>query len=53
MEQYKVDEALVAAVEKDVVEEDPRVQKFTVTNPVKVGSHIKYSVTGVDDEGDF
>lgn len=24
-----------------------------VTNPVKVGSNIKYSVEGVDDEGEF
>jgi hypothetical protein len=33
--------------------EDPRVQKFTVLNPVKIGGHVKYSVTGVDDEGEF
>ena len=34
-------------------EEDPRVKKFTVTNPVKVGGNVKYTVTGVDDEGEF
>lgn len=33
--------------------EDPRVQKFLVTNPVKIQSNIKYTVEGVDDEGDF
>lgn len=33
--------------------EDPRVQKFTVTDPVKVGGHTKYTVTGIDDEGEF
>jgi len=32
---------------------DPRVRKFTVRNPVKVGGNIKYTVEGVDDEGDF
>lgn len=49
---FKIDETLVAAAEEEHTE-DPRVQKFTVTNPVKVGSNIKYSVEGVDDEGDF
>ena len=34
-------------------EEDPRVKKFTVTNTVKVGGSVKYTVTGVDDEGEF
>jgi sorting nexin-1/2 len=29
------------------------VQKFTVQDPVKVGGNVKYTVTGVDDEGDF
>ncbi len=33
--------------------EDPRVQGFTVLNPVKIGGNVKYTVTGVDDEGDF
>ena len=33
--------------------EDPRVSKFSVTNPVKVGGHFKYTVQGVDDEGEF
>mmetsp|Transcript_23538 Transcript_23538/g.23197 ORF Transcript_23538/g.23197 Transcript_23538/m.23197 type:complete len:343 (+) Transcript_23538:334-1362(+) len=33
--------------------EHPRTKKFAVTNPVKVSSHIKYLVTGEDDEGDF
>ena len=34
-------------------EEDPRVRQFTVTNPVKLGGHIKYTVTGVDGDGGF
>jgi sorting nexin-1/2 len=33
--------------------EDPRVQKFTVTNPEKASGHVKYTVTGIDDEGEF
>lgn len=33
--------------------EDPRVQKFTVTEPLKVTGHVKYTVTGIDDEGEF
>ena len=35
------------------VEEDPRVKQFKVTNPVKLGGHIKYTVTGVDGDGPF
>ena len=31
----------------------PRVKKFTVTNPVKVSGHIKYTITGEDAEGMF
>lgn len=31
--------------------EDPRIKKFTVSNPVKVSGHIKYTVTGEDVEG--
>lgn len=34
-------------------EEDPRIQGFSVQNPVKVSGHIKYTVTGVDAEGPF
>lgn len=34
-------------------QEDPRVQKFLVQNPVKIGGNVKYTVTGVDDEGEF
>lgn len=32
-------------------QEDPRIKKFTVTNPVKVAGHIKYTITGEDSEG--
>lgn len=34
-------------------EVDPRVKSFSVTNPVKTGGHIKYTVTGVDEDGHF
>lgn len=38
----------------DVFEqEDPRSLQFRVFNPVKVGGHIKYTVSGVDSEGPF
>lgn len=48
----KVDEE--AQMEEDTLEaEEPRVAKFTVTNPVKIQGHVKYSVTGVDDDGEF
>jgi hypothetical protein len=30
---------------------DPRARQFSVSNPVKVGGHIKYTVSGVDMEG--
>ena len=33
--------------------DDPRVLKFSVQNPVKIGGHVKYTVTGMDDEGEF
>ena len=33
--------------------EDPKVKQFTVTNPVKIGGHIKYTVTGIDGDGSF
>lgn len=43
-----------SADSKDLDEpEDPRVLKFKVSNPVKIGSSVKYTVEGVDDEGDF
>lgn len=32
---------------------DPRVKKFSVSNPIKSGNHFKYTVNGVDDEGPF
>ena len=32
---------------------DPRVQQFSVSNPIKAGGHIKYSVNGVDSTGGF
>jgi hypothetical protein len=50
IKQFKTEDDGAEAVEEP---EDPRVQKFTVLNPVKIGGHIKYSVSGVDDEGDF
>lgn len=39
--------------EVNMEEEEPRIRKFTVANPVKVSGHIKYTVTGEDSEGNF
>lgn len=51
IQKFKVEDE---TTEEDVPEpEDPRVQKFTVQNPVKIGGNVKYTVTGVDDEGEF
>ena len=50
---FKPDHDDAALLEGEDEPEDPRVSKFTVTNPVKVGGHFKYTVTGVDDEGEF
>ena len=48
---FKVEDEKLLVEETEI--EDPRVQKFTVQNPVKIGGHVKYTVTGVDDEGEF
>jgi sorting nexin-1/2 len=32
---------------------DPKLAAFTVTKPVKVSGHIRYTVTGVDSDGPF
>lgn len=45
------DDSVMDAAEEEP--EDPRVQKFTVTNPSKTSGHVKYTVTGIDDEGEF
>ena len=45
------DDSIMEAGEEEP--EDPRVQKFTVTNPSKTSGHVKYTVTGIDDEGEF
>lgn len=34
-------------------QEDPKVKQFTVSNPVKIGGHMKYTVTGIDADGSF
>ena len=50
---FKTEDDETAMVDIEDQPEDPRVQKFTVTEPVKAGNHIKYTVTGIDDEGEF
>jgi hypothetical protein len=50
IKQFKVEDD---AAEEDVEKEDERVQKFAVVDPVKVGGNVKYTVSGVDDEGEF
>ena len=50
--QFKPDqEAIDGATFEE--EELPRVEKFIVVDPAKVGGTVKYTVAGVDDEGDF
>ena len=34
-------------------EEDPKIKSFTVKNPIKTNGHIRYTVTGIDAEGNF
>ena len=50
IQSIKVDDS---ALTEEILPEDPRVSKFTVINPAKVAGHIKYTVTGVDEQGDF
>lgn len=52
MTDYNEAKAIVAEQEEPQPE-DPRMQKFNVLNPVKIQSHIIYTVTGVDQDGDF
>lgn len=52
IKQFKVDDDILLK-DGEAEPEDPRVQQFTVTNPVKVAGHVKYSVTGVDEGGEF
>jgi sorting nexin-1/2 len=33
--------------------EDPKSKVFSVSNPVKTGGHIKYTIVGVDSDGEF
>lgn len=40
-------------VEEAYDEEDPKSKIFAVSNPVKSGGHIKYTVSGVDGDGPF
>jgi hypothetical protein len=34
-------------------QEDPKSKVFSVSNPVKSSGHIKYTVVGVDVDGEF
>lgn len=34
-------------------EYEPRINQFSVVNPVKVDDHIKYTVKGIDRQGEF
>jgi hypothetical protein len=34
-------------------EEDPKIKQFTVSNPIKMGGHIVYTIKGVDRDGPF
>lgn len=46
-------EAKAIVKDEDEEPEDPRSQKFSVINPVKIQGHIKYTVIGEDAEGPF
>lgn len=48
---YNEAKALVKDDEEDV--EDPRSQKFSVSDPQKVQGHIKYTIVGEDSDGAF
>jgi hypothetical protein len=39
--------------EKKLEFEDPKIAKFTVSNPIKIQGHIKYTVCGEDGDGSF
>lgn len=51
LENIKVGDA--ESAEEPEEEESELQKKFTVTNPVKTGGTFKYTVTGVDEDGDF
>ncbi len=42
-----------SGIEDDFEKEDPKSAQFRVYNPVKVSGHIKYTVSGVDQDGPF
>jgi hypothetical protein len=48
---FKVDDEHFSRSEEEV--EDPRVKKFEVKEPTKIGGSIKYQVSGVDEDGEF
>lgn len=47
------DEAKAVVQHDEDMVEDPRVQKFSVTEPKKVQGFISYTVQGEDSEGQF
>lgn len=51
LERLKIPDAKLDEPEEE--QEDPRVKQFTVSNPMKMGGHIKYTVTGIDGDGPF
>ena len=53
LENIKVVDQNVESVEEEEVEESEISKKFTVINPVKSSGTIKYTVTGVDEDGSF
>jgi hypothetical protein len=50
----KLDTNKPIADDKDTdITEDERSKKFTVQSPTKVSGTVRYTVTGIDDEGEF
>jgi PX domain len=53
LNKMKLQDGASSGLENVFEQEDPKSAQFRVYNPAKVGSHIKYTVSGVDSEGPF
>jgi hypothetical protein len=48
MKKMKVEDVSQLEDAAEDLEDDPKLKQFAVKNPIKIGGHIKYTVTGVD-----
>lgn len=53
MSKFKVEDVNLLEDAAGEKAEDPKIRQFSVQKPVKVGGHIRYTITGVDQEGPF